>query len=76
MFASEHLHHEIPTRGHWHHGIPTMGHLHHKSCIFERRHVHHMDISHLHPCKRTFASEMKNLDLHHILFAFIEDGHQ
>ena len=34
-------------------------------------HVHHMDILHLHHCEKTFASEMKNLDLHHILFAFI-----
>ena len=37
-------------------------------------HVHHMDISHLHPYKKkAFALEMKNLDLHNILFAFIEN---
>ena len=36
-----------------------------------------MDISHLHSCKKAFVAEMKkNLDLYHVLFAFIEDGHQ
>ena len=44
-----------------------------KVASLKKRHVHHMDILHLHPCKKAFTSEMKNLDLHHILFAFIEE---
>ena len=34
-----------------------MGHIHHESCISERRHVHHMDISYLHLCRKAVASE-------------------
>ena len=44
---------------------------------------HHGSTLHLHPCmghlhlrkKKAFALEMKNLDLHNILFAFIENWH-
>ena len=40
-------------------------------------HLYHMDISHLHPCKKHLHQKIKkNLDLHHALFTFIEDGHQ
>ena len=30
---------------------------------------------HLHPCQEAFVSEIKNLNLHHVLFALIEDWH-
>ena len=45
-----------------------------KTAPLKGEHVQHMDISHLHPYKKkAFALEMKNLDLHNILFAFIEN---
>ena len=31
VFASKHLHHDIPTNGHLHHDIPIRRHLHHKT---------------------------------------------
>ena len=61
-----HLHHGTPTKVHLHHGIPTTGYLHHKNCISEKRHMHHMDISHLHPYKKHLHQKKSRLASHFV----------
>ena len=70
MFGLEHLHHGIPTKGHLHHDVPIRRHSH--LHLYEETSASWK--LHLHPCQEAIASELKkNLDLHHVLFAFIED---
>ena len=65
MFASEHSHYGIPTKGHLYRDIPTSGHLHHdiltrSICImtYPLEGICTTRFLHLHLCKETFASQL------------------
>ena len=87
-FASKHLHHDVYimtypledcrisifVRRHLHHSLNARTSIiMNKFCIPSLHGTSASWILYLHICQEAFTSEIKNLDLHHVLFAFIED---